>query len=294
MIKGLDNGYLYTKDNERRIFKSAFAKVDSTMADISIDGIDYSVGSGSMSVEVDKTDQEINKVCTLYNLALTGPGEYFLVAGLPIGQYKIQKDKFYKMVMGYNDCSVVYKDSEYRFKINDVFVFPQGAAALMSVSQMNGDYIVFDIGGLTIDIAWVEMNNGMPSMQKYDTWYKGVQKLYSDIIHLVNNKFNMTLEPRYAEKILVNGLTIDGERQDMSFIQPVVNRYLEPILTEFLLNYPSRSTQILLCGGGANVFYQAFKSKFKSVILLPDSQFANAIGYYKIGCKKFERKGAKL
>ena len=294
MIKGLDNGYLYTKDNERRIFKSAYNLVDSTLSDITIDGKDYCIGSGTQTVEVDKTDQEINKVCTLYNLALTGSGEYYLVVGLPIGQYKLQREKFTKMIMSYNDCHMVYKEQDLKFRINDVLVFPQGAGALMSIGQINGDYIVFDIGGLTIDIAWVEMSNGMPSMQKYDTWYKGIQKLYSNIIHETNNRFNMTLEPRYAERVLVHGLTIEGEKQDLAFLQPILSQYLEPILTEFQLNYPSKTTQIVLCGGGASILYGAFKSRFKSVILLPDSQFANAIGYYKIGCKKFERKGAKI
>jgi plasmid segregation protein ParM len=294
MIKGLDHGYLYTKDNDKRIFKSAFSRVDSPMSDIIIDGKDYCVGYGNMTVEVDKTDQEINKVCTIYNLALTGPGEYYLVVGLPIGQFKLQRDKFNKMIMSYNDCHVVYKEQDFRFHINDVLVFPQGAGALMSIGQLNGDYIVFDIGGLTIDIGWIEMNNGAPVMQKYDTWYKGIQKLYSDIIHEVNNRFNMTLEPKYAERIFVNGLTIDGEKQDISFLQPTLLRYLEPILSEFQLNYPSKTTQILLCGGGASVLYGAFKSRFKSVLLLSDSQFANAIGYYKVGCKKFERKGVRI
>jgi plasmid segregation protein ParM len=297
MIKGLDNGYLYTKDNEKRIFKSAYRRVDNTLSDITIDGIDFGVGSGNPTIEVDKTDQEINKVCTLYNLKLTGPGEYYLVAGLPIGQYKLQREKFTKMIMGYNDCKVSVHEQDFKFHINDVLIFPQGAGALMSIGQLNGDYIVFDIGGLTIDIGLIEMINGSPVMQKYDTWYKGIQKLYSQIIHATNNRYNMTLEPRYAEKIFVNGLTIEGERQDLAFLQPVLQAYLEPILTEFQLNYPSKTTQIVLCGGGASVLYGVFKFRFKSVILLPDSQFANAMGYYKIGCRKFDKyisKGVRL
>lgn len=300
MIKGLDNGYLYTKDNERRMFKSAYSQVDSSLANITIDGVDYCVGTGSKTIELDKTDQEINKVCTLYNLKLTGDTEYFLAVGLPIAQFKTQREKFQSMIMSYNDCKVSYKDKDYQFKINDVLVFPQGAAAMLTAGIYNGDYIIFDIGGLTIDIGWVEMNNGNPIMQKYHTWYQGMQKLYPDIINEVNNRYNLTSEPDYAEKIFVNGLTYKGEKQDLIFLEPTLNNFFEPILTTFELNYPAKTTPILLCGGGANVLYHTFKAHgYKQLTLHPDGQFANAIGYYNIGCQKWgryinQRKGVML
>lgn len=49
MIKGLNNGYLYTKDNEKNIFPSAFStedKVVSNTIPIVIDSKQYYTGIG--------------------------------------------------------------------------------------------------------------------------------------------------------------------------------------------------------------------------------------------------------
>lgn len=290
IIKGLDHGYLYTKDDDKRIFRSAFTRTGLTMgstAFITIDGVDYSVGAGDRSIQFDKSDSEMNKVTTLTNLALTGSDDYYLVVGLPIGQFKYQKDKFKKMIMGYNDCEVVYKGEEFKFSIRDVLVMPQGIGALLSLTDVSGDVIIFDFGGMTIDLAFIEIVYGNPILHKYDTWTQGVQKIYSKIINQVNEKYNTTYDIQYAENILVNGLTVHGEKVGSEFLLPILKQYLEPILKEFQLNYPAMSTQIYLCGGSAIVFHELFKQYYPSVKLMPNSQFANALGYYKVGCQKF-------
>lgn len=289
-VKGLDNGYLYTKDNDMRIFRSAYVKSGVAMgssAFISIDGVDYTVGAGEKSVSFDKTDSEINKVCTLANLAMTGSDEYNLVVGLPISQYKSQRDKFKKMILSYNGSYVVYKGEEMRIKINDVLVFPQGIGALLSLNELKGDNIIFDIGGLTIDIAYIEMVCGNPVLHKFDTWTEGIQKMYAKIINQVNDKYNLTLPVNYAEKILIDDLLIDGVIQPKDFLLPILSQYLEPIFLEFQLNYPSKNTKIHLCGGSATVIKDLFMKRFPNASLMNNSQFANAIGYYKVGCQKF-------
>jgi len=292
-IKGLDNGYLYTKsisDNEHMIFKSAYSTLDKVIsgtAYVNIDGKDYYIGAGKTITQVDKTDHEINKVCTLTNLALSGNNDYSLVVGLPIGQYKLQKDKFIKMIISYNNSEIIFKGSSMNINIKDVTVYPQGAGALYSMTQVNGDYILFDIGGLTIDVALIEMMFGSPSIQKYDTWYKGIVTQYSSIIEQVNMRYNLTLEPKYAEKILTNGLIIDGEKKDISFIQIILEKYLDDLFTDFRINYPSKTTTIYLCGGGASLLFDLFKKYFPQTILMQDCQFANATGFYRIGQQKY-------
>lgn len=50
MIKGLDNGYLYTKDNELNIFPSAFSTEDKVVSNailITIDNKQYYTGIGN-------------------------------------------------------------------------------------------------------------------------------------------------------------------------------------------------------------------------------------------------------
>lgn len=120
MIKGLDNGYLYTKDNEKNIFPSAFStedKVVSNAIPIIIDGKQYYTGIGKSTVELDKTNLEITKVCTLTNLAMSNDKEFYLIVGLPVGQYKDQKDRFKEIILNYNRCIIEYQNRNTQFYI---------------------------------------------------------------------------------------------------------------------------------------------------------------------------------
>lgn len=292
-IKGLDNGYLYTKDNEKRIFKSCFTK-DITETNsktiITIDGIQYCVGSGRTTVDINKVESDTNKVCTLMNLALTGNDSYYLVVGLPVGQFKTQKDALRNEILTYNKSEVLYKDRPFKFTIEDVCVFPQGVASLINENNLtDGDFILVDIGGLTIDVAYVEFTNGNPTLHKYNTWFDGMQKLYSDIIAAVNNKYNMTLSNDYAEKIFLNGLKVDGEKQDISFLDDIKEEFLLSTIKELNLGYPIRTTPIYVTGGGGKILYSTITNHFKSTLLLQDPQFSNAMGYHKIGLIKYKK-----
>lgn len=128
MIKGLDNGYMYTKDNDKRIFKSAYTQVEDAISGshhININGQDYYVGHGNSTVDVDKTQSDINKVCTLTNLSMSEDNTFYLVAGLPIEQYLSQKDKLAESIMSYNQSEIRYDNFPTFIKINDVTVYPK-------------------------------------------------------------------------------------------------------------------------------------------------------------------------
>lgn len=289
-VKGLDTGYLYTKDNDRRIFRSCYSKSAISMGStsfISINGEDFAVGAGDRTVDIDKTDSKLTEVCVLTNLAMTGSDEYNLVVGLPISQFKPQKEKFRKTILGYNNKLIIYRGEEMKIKINDALVFPQGIGALMSLNDFRSDVILVDLGGLTVDLAYIEMVCGNPVLHKYDTWTEGIQKMYSKIIDQVNCKFNLTLPISFAEKILTNDLIIDGIVHSKDFLIPTIQEYLEPILIELQLNYPCKTTRIYLCGGSAIIFKDIFMKRFPNTVLMENSQFANAIGYHKVGIQKF-------
>lgn len=292
---GLDNGYLYTKfisDLGKMTFKSAYTQQDKSVngtGTIIIDGVEYYVGAGKTTVETDKTDSEMNRVCTLTALSIIGDGLYNVVVGLPIGQYKTQKEKMVKMVTSYNNCKVVFQGKPMNIKIKNVIVVPQGVGALFSTGKKSGSYIVFDIGGLTIDVGLIETDwMGSPSTQKTDTWYKGVVTIYPKIIEMVNNKFGLTLEPNFAEQILRNGLYIFGEKQDTSFLDTLMNTYLESMFEDFKHNYPCKNLPIYLCGGGTSILLPYFKQHFPQAIPLEEPQFANALGFYNIGLQTFK------
>jgi hypothetical protein len=292
MVKGLDNGYAFTKDNERRIFPSAFSYTDKMISGsrkIVIDGKDYYVGTGNMTAEVDKVGSELNKACTLLNLAMSGAKEYYLVVGLPIGSYKAQCDKFRETILSYNKSRVEFCDTEYKFTINDVLVFPQGAASVFTIGKID-NCIIVDVGGLTIDVAYITCSNGFPQIQKHSTSYNGMRKLYTDIIGQINIKFGLRLDTFEAERILQNGLVIKGVTQDLRFLQPKILEFIEPTIEELKLYYPTDTTPIYLSGGGGNYLFSGFERLLGTpVSVIKDAQFANALGYYTVGLNKYQK-----
>ena len=293
-IKGSDTGFLYYKNNEKRIFKSAYNKSGIAMgasAFITIDGTDFAVGAGDRNIQFDKSDSEMNMVTILTDLCMDGADEFYLVVGVPISQYKAQKDKLKKIIMSYNDCKIIFHGEEKKIKICDVLVLPQGIGALLSLDKLvDGEIIIFDFGGMTIDLAHLEVSNGNPILLKSDTLTSGIQKLYPKLISKVNQEYNLTLDPSYGENILVNlnkGILIKGEYKPSDFLLPTLREYLQPIFIEFNVNYPAMNTKIYICGGSAIIFEKLFKEYYPQSEIMPNSQFANAIGYYKAGVSAF-------
>lgn len=294
LITGLDVGYSYTKDNRGRIFRSAYETNDSSVSGakvLTIDDMNYYVGTGKMTSEVDKTTTEINKVCTIYNIVQSGAKDICFVVGLPIAQYKDQKENLKKSILSYNNCSVIYDNKQYPFKIHDVFVCRQGVSSLYILKELIGEYILIDIGGLTIDTCLVEFTYSGAQILKADTWYKGMRTLYSSIIEMINNRFGLKLDNLYAEKILLNGLKIHGVQQDLSFLKPLLQDYIDQLTEELKLKYPTETVPIYLTGGGTDLLYNAISKRFQDVHKIPNPQFANALGYYNIGYYKFAQRG---
>lgn len=290
LIKGLDVGYSHTKDNNGRIFRSAYSTNDTSVVGskkLTIDGKNYYIGSGKMTSEVDKTNTELNKVCTIYNIIMSDAKDLCVVAGLPIGQYEEQKVRLKESILGYNKCVVSYDNRPCSFKIHDVIVSPQGVSSLYTLKELLGEYIVIDIGGLTIDPCLVEFTATSSQILKSDTWYKGMRTLYSSIIEIVNNRYGLKLDNSYAEKILLMGLKVRGVQQDLSFLKPLLQDYIDILVEEIKLKYPTETTPMYLVGGGTDLLYNAFRKRFQDVNKIVNPQFANAIGYYNIGYFKF-------
>lgn len=290
-LKGLDNGYEYTKSvsySERKKFKSAYStKVIDGTSHINIDGINYYVGAGNTVSKPDKTDHIVNKVCTLMNLATTGSNDYFLVVGLPIAQFKQQKEKLINTIMNYNKCKIYYNGQQININIKDITAYPQGAAALYSLNCVDGEFILFDFGGFTVDIAWIEMINGSPMIKRYDTWYKGISTLYSKIAEEINLRHNLTLTIKEIEKIIINGLKINGDKINISYINSLYEAFLDEIFSDIDKIYPVHIVDTYLLGGSSKIFYPLLKKRYPHIELMNDCQFANAIGYYRIGLQKY-------
>lgn len=291
-IIGQDYGYSYFKDNNRNIFKASYSRTNNSLSDkykITIDGDTYYIGSGIPTADTDKIDSTINKISTLYDLAIHNCNEHFLVVGLPVMQYLDKKDKFANIIMQYNKCEVEYQDKIFKPNIKDVTTFAQGVGAIYNTGLSDNQYISFDIGSYTINVILVEIVNACPQIIKYDTWFDGIMTLFNKVIAEVNKRYDLTLDIESAENIITKGLNVYGEKQNTDFLKPILRDYLENIFSKFRPNYPYATTPIILSGGGSNLLGGIFGNYFNNSLVLPDAQFANAIGYYKFGLQKYGR-----
>lgn len=287
VIIGVDNGYGYTKTSNELMFKSAISKKEPLGYGIknkfTVDGVDYWVGTGNGTLEIDKTDSEVNKICTLYALANSKGENFNVVVGLPINQHsKEEKEKFRKTVLKWSGYQVKLNGIEKRIFINDVFVFSQGLASLYA-SGVTNNVIILDVGSRTVDVAYIRFNGDVPTVEKHNTYYCGCMQLYSNIIAKVNIKYQLTLTSNDAQDILFKGLFIDGKKVDTEFISDVCREHFKELFDNLILDYPTKTVPFLLSGGGASLLYNPIKSRFKNVLIIEDSQFSNAYGYKKVG-----------
>lgn len=289
--KGIDHGFYNTKDSDYNMFRSAFSRTDSMLSDkskIIINGTTYYFGYGNTTGDNDKSSSLVNMVSTMAILAMTGDYEYCLVVGLPIIQYKSMKDKLRDSIMQYNGYSIRYQNKEFKAKIKDVTVFAQGVGALFNIGLEDGEYISLDIGSYTINVVLVEIINGIPHIKKYDTWFIGILTLYNKVIKAVNDAEGVTLDTEDAPRILTKGLLVKGEKRDDGYVKGILEDYLDDVLGRFKQNYPNYSIiPIMLSGGGAIMFSKFFTNRFSNSMMLPNSQFANAIGYGNFAKQKY-------
>lgn len=293
MVKGIDTGNAYTKDESGHIFRSAMSRTDDLLSKsikLRANGDVYYMGRGSLTIDEDKSDSEINRLCVLTCLAMSPGSDFEIVAGLPIGLYKEQRQRLSRSIKSCDGSAVSLNDGPSKIVyINAIDVYPQGAGALYS-QNITGDALIVDVGGYTIDTALIEITDAHPELIQQNTFFNGVLPLQSKIIEAVTEKYGVSLELRHAEKILkTKELKINGEIKNISFVQGILQDHFDEFFSTLKLNYKTATTQIYLCGGGAALLYAAFKKRFPHVVMMENPQFANANGLYQIGLRKFGR-----
>lgn len=287
MIVGVDIGYSTTKTSEGISFLSKISSDDQISGNdtITVDGKAYAIGVGSGTLDVDKINSELTRVCLFTALAMSSNENTFsVVTGLPIGQFQALKDSFKSSIETASRATVIYHGSRREININRVKVYAQGAGALLS-QHIPGNAIIIDIGSRTTDIALFEVENGKRTLSRSTTLFAGVMSLYSDVVQAANRQYKLSLLPSYGESIMRDDLIVDGIIRSKEFVHAICRDHLEQLFYELDLNYPARTTPIYLCGGGAYTLGRYIKARYPATKIMEQSQFANAIGFAKVGEK---------
>jgi hypothetical protein len=280
MNLGVDIGYSYTKDSNYNCFRSEYQLGLPMLGGNKLiyNSKEYTVGIGSGEYSPNRINTELINTCLLTILGMNNNTNFNLVLGLPIGQFTKQKNEFQTKVLNEPVKKFELNGIEKTVTINDCVTFPQGLGALYG-SNIVTNAIIIDMGGYTIDIAYVRYENGKHALKKCDTIYKGTLLLYEQIVKEINNRYDLTLDPEEAEDIIHRGLYVKCEKQDTKFLIPIYNNYISPIIKTLQINdYPYQTTNVYLCGGGANLLYYILNNKFNCV-LMENAQFCNAVGF---------------
>ena len=268
--------------------------------------------NGKISLRQNKAEDEQNKVKTMTALALLTnenqhEAEFDIIAGLPVLEYRNQKDKLYNLF--YNnglpfDFIMKYGNVEVfkRIKCNNIRILSQGEGSFYSYilssegkiinersADVEGLVMIADIGYKTTDV--VSMENGRYIEISSDQINTGVSQVHQEVLRLIMEKFNIKKELKEIDKIVrTKELFYSTKTYDM---KPIIKEASEPfaeniIETLYTINNGELGnvSMILLTGGGAEIVYEYIRENLKDVVRvekLYNSEFSNAQGYFKYG-----------
>lgn len=270
MILGVDVGNYYTKTSEGISFLSKVSEKKNILKNEEIrigDNIMY-LGEGEFDTEYRKA-YKTNYLYLLKGAIKKSTREVRnnkIIVGLPISQYKTDKDYLKNRILESGIAS-------------DVEVVPEGVLTIRKTG------ILVDIGGRTTDICLI-YEEGMVNkiIQPYSLPI-GMLNVEGELIESINNMYGLDLTLEDHDRILKYGLRINGEEKEFSLF--AYKNYVEKIVNRIQINYSIKTNDIFLVGGGAKRLYNSFKKRLPQVRLIENAFFANAIAFYNYGRGKW-------
>ena len=250
-----------------------------------LDGETYYIGEGEFDTTYRKVEKKIYLPMLYTALALSSDYTYNkIVLGLPLSQFKEDKDKLINFVMRNNNKIIELNNVERKIIIEDIEVFPEGIFTV----EDNFEGIVIDIGGRTTDAAMIEIVRNKKKIIEPISLPVGTINLYESFIDTINSKYGLDLKLRDAERILKNGLYIDGNIVNLDFAYEVFKNYTDSLINQLQVKYSLRTNRISVTGGGAELIFDLLKERLGSNVFKQENGIlANARNYYELGMNIF-------
>lgn len=318
---------LVGKGYEQRGLVDIFSNKKDDLKNIHVvyEGVDWFVGelaneSSSISRIFERERFEHLYTHILLNVAIQlvtegDPEPVYLSTGLPLDFYKSQAKDFQYSVTGLQPKvewkSGALKGQVIQRNIEKAVVFPQGVAAIFSTlinhdgKKIYPEYMregalvaLVDIGFRTTDFVVVEMNvNGSFELKERlsGTVDEGAVNLHRDIRLTYRDKAGGTdLKENHLNRILkYEELPYRGKKIDFRETIETSKKAIVTNIVDRLKNVWGEESDlfdaIFLAGGGGELFEPYIQPQFGNrLILAKDSQFANAIGYLRLGKAVFD------
>lgn len=291
MIIGVDLGNYAVKTSENLHFLSKVIESNGFYGEkeICFEGKKIIVGEGEFQTDFNKSLKENTLPLLFSALALSHPCEecFEVVLGLPIQQYKNNKQELIDYIKENRCKQIIHKGHTRNITICDVTVAPEGASVYYNLPKDirhkidTKQLVIVDIGGRTTDVCLFKNKQ----IKKYKTIPSGILNVYSDVVNVVNEEYTTNLPLEDAEEIIEKELFINGVARDRGFIKQILKLHFDSIFKELQLNFDISQGYVLLTGGGSNIFKKAFNNRLNNLIISSDCIFDNVKGFKKIGEK---------
>lgn len=298
IIIGVDNGNENTK-TANFVFTTGIEKFDKKPPlgnDVmKFNGRYFALVNSRSTYEQDKTVNEDTFILTLFAIAkelkhridrnIITKEKYYDIAlsvGLPPGHFALINEKFrsYFMQNGQN-ITMEYNGETFHINISNVFVFPQGFAAIISQPGLLTEYeksYLIDIGGYTTDV--ILLVKGIPDLSVCYSINAGMILMNQAISNAVQAKFGLDIEASHISSVL------QGKKHVLNsdVVSEIINQ-AEKYIVDLLKKLRERGIDLriypaIFVGGGSLLAKNLIEnSKDKSIVKFVEDIQANAKGY---------------
>ena len=267
-------------------------------------GCFFVCGSGRQPIQRDKTINDNYYLLTLAAIAkeirqrgLPPECSVRIAAGLPLTSFGRDKPKFKDYLLRSNQpVNYKFEGVEYSITIEEVAIFPQGYAALMTETGLLQDepsMLLMDLGGWTVDL--MRIDNAIPAADTAHSLELGMIRCVDGIREQVRRETGLSLTDAQIENMLAgHPCTVSDTVRD------IVNRqgrkYTEHLLSATMeAGFDLHAIPAVLLGGGASVVSRHLSPKdglCKTIFLLDDK--VNAVGFERALAAVSRRKNEVL
>ena len=252
-------------------------------------GCFFVCGTGRQPIQRDKTVNDNYYLLTLAAIAkeiqqrgLPPECSVRIAAGLPLTSFGRDKPKFRDYLLrSRQPVNFNFEGVEYSITIEEVAIFPQGYAALMTETGLLQDepsMLLMDLGGWTVDL--MRIDNAIPVADTAHSLELGMIRCVDDIREQVRRETGLSLTDAQIENML------EGQPCTVSeTVRDIVNRqgrkYTEHLLSATMESgFDLHAIPAVLLGGGAPVVSRHLSPKdglCKTIFLLDDK--VNTVGF---------------
>nr|WP_302599855.1 ParM/StbA family protein [uncultured Cellulosilyticum sp.] len=248
---------------------------------IMLDGRKYEIGEGNIDIDNLKHDSIVHKLCTLFAVSiLHEQHDVFLVTCLPVNQFKRHdfREAYRRSLIG--DWEITTNRGKDIFRIKDVIVYMEGAAALLAYQEAyrNSIVSVVDIGGYNVNVS--QYNNMHLISGTEDDFDLGVYNIKTKIRNNINQQLNVHLKEYELNHIMKNP-SMDQYKIISKYYTSFINELRNELKQK---GYNLSLNQILFTGGGAMDLEVQLVQEFSNCSI--GSVFDTVRGLYKLGVRK--------